>query len=203
MIMDRRKKKLTRSSALRHVIMLLVLLFSYLIQVSVMPYVVIGGVTPSLLFITVAVITVGFGKLRAFWAGAFFGILLEVMQPTVKLLNLMLYPVSALLCSLLFADKTPQQLEYARSMGRSGRNVTPMLRTPLCAALNTMVYEGVNIVYIYLRGTSINGTHIGRGILNVVMTTLLCCLLMIPLRRLLGLRVTRPNVPRPEQYKAP
>lgn len=184
----------------RHVRMLILLLLGYLTQVCIMPYVSIGGVTPSVIFPIIAVITVGFGRIRAFWAGAFYGIVLEVMQPTVALMNLIMYPASALLCSVMLADKRPQQLEYERSLGRAGRNISPLVRTPICAMLLTLIYDGLNLIYIYLRGNTPTLTSFGRGVLDVVLTTLLTLLLMIPLRRFLGFRAERAVAAAPKRY---
>ena len=46
----------------------LVIALGYLLQVCVMPYVSIGGVTPSLIYAVIAILTVGYGRLRALWA---------------------------------------------------------------------------------------------------------------------------------------
>ncbi len=184
----------------RHVRMLILLLLGYLMQVCIMPYVSIGGVTPSVIFPIIAVITVGFGRIRAFWAGAFYGIVLEVMQPTVALMNLIMYPAAALLCSVMLSDKRPQQLEYERSLGRAGRNISPLVRTPICSMLLTLVYDGLNLIYIYLRGNNPTLASFGRGILDVVLTTLLTLLLMIPLRRFLGFRTERTVAEAPKRY---
>lgn len=180
--------------------MFLVLLLAYLVQVSVMPYMRIGGITPSMIVVTIAVVTVAMGKIRAFWAGSFFGIVLEAMQPTFPLLNLMLYPISALLCSVLFSDKSVQQIDYERSVGKVGRNLTPVVRTPLCAMTIISIYEIVNIIYIYLRGTDLTFTHIGRGLLDVFLTTLLSLLLMIPIRALIGVRYEPEEEYEPQPY---
>lgn len=185
----------------RHVRMLLLLLLGYLIQTCILPYVDIAGVTPSVLFPIIAVITVGFGRIRAFWAGAFYGILLEVMQPTVALMNLILYPSAGLLCSVLCSDKSAQQLEYERSLGRAGRNISPLLRTPLCAFLLTLSYDALNLAYIYLRGTDLTAASIGRGILDVTLTTLITVVVMVPLRRFLGFRSDRSIVAAPKRYE--
>ena len=48
---------------------MLVVLLGYLCQVCVMPYFAVNNVTPSLLFAVTAIVTVCYGKLRAFWVG--------------------------------------------------------------------------------------------------------------------------------------
>lgn len=187
-------------SLLKLVKLFALLMLTYLLQVCVMPYFAIGGITPSLILVVIAIVTVAYGRIRAFWAGAFFGIVLEVMQPTRAMINLMLYPVCALLGAVIFADKSTQQLEYERSIGKAGRNASPLLRTLLCTLFNVTVYDVVNITYIYLRGASITAVNIGRGLLSVFLTVLLCLILMIPLRRFLGLRVVREEIKEPKPY---
>lgn len=194
-------RALTRSSLTRHVKMFFCVFAAYLLQMCVMPYFSVGGVTPSLLFPTIAVITVAFGKLRAFWAGAILGILLETMQPTVALLNLIMYPAASLICSVICADKTVQQLEYERSIGKAGRNITPFVRTPLCAFLLTLTYDTVNIAYIYLRGSEISAVSIGRGCMSVFLSTLITLVVMVPLRHFLGYRTRRVKVGKPQRYE--
>ena len=80
-------------------------LFGYLLQVCVMPYIRVFGVTPNLLYVIIGIITVAYGKLRAFWAGVTFGLLTQVMLPSVSYLNLGLYSLTTLFCSFPFADK--------------------------------------------------------------------------------------------------
>ncbi|MGN0763286.1 MAG: hypothetical protein ACI4MK_07850, partial [Aristaeellaceae bacterium] len=83
----------------------LVVLLGYLFQVCVMPYFSVGGVTPSLLFAVIAILTVGYGRLRALWVGGFYGIVMETMLSSLSMLNLLLYPLDAVFCSIFFADK--------------------------------------------------------------------------------------------------
>lgn len=174
--------------AWRQVRILLFAMIAYLIQMSIMPHVRILGVTPSLLFAAVAIVTVCYGKLRGFWVGAFYGMLLETLQPTHVMFSLLLYPVASLLAGVMFADKSARQLEYERSLGKAGRNVTPYLRTPMCALVNVTVYEVVNLTYIYLREGSVFADSIWRGVLNLALTTALTALVMLPVRRMLGFR---------------
>lgn len=165
-----------------------VVLLGYLVQVCVMPYLRIGDVTPSLLYALIAIITIGYGKLRALWVGCIYGILMETMCPTIRMLNLLLYPLSAGFLSMFFADKTEKRLEYERSIGKAGRNVNSYLRTMGCAAANTLIYEIVNVLYIYLGGAALTGAIIGKALLNVLWTTMLTTLIMIPVRRFLGFK---------------
>lgn len=177
-----------RQTLLRQVKLFLVILVGYLAQVSIMPYLQFGGVTPSLLLAVTAIVTVGYGMLRGLWAGMIYGIVMEIMLPTVPMLNLLFYPVSALLCSVFFADKSEARLQYERSTGRKGRNISPLLRTVLCAALNVLIYEIVNLVFMYLSGAVLTAALIQRGLTDVLATTGLTAVIMVPVRKLLGFR---------------
>lgn len=169
----------------RYLALALMIILGYLCQVCVMPYVRIFNVTPNLLFVIIGVITVAYGKLRAFWAGLCFGLLMEIMVPSVSYLNLALYPVSTLFCSFAFADKPIKTIEYERAMNRSRKELPPWLRTVLCTALNTLVYEVVNLTYVYLGGNQLTFTHLGNAFLNILFTSLLCLILLFPLRRII------------------
>lgn len=194
----------------------LVLLLGYLCQVCIMPYIAINDVTPSLIYAVIAIITVGYGKLRALWAGGFYGIVMETMLPAgLSMLNLLMYPIGALFVSIFFADKSEKKLEEERSIGRPmththdflswltdlgyrikgapGQNANPYIRTPLCALCNVLIYEVINLVYIYLGGTIPGSAHYSRALTNIIATTLLTMLLMFPVRRFLGFR--RPDQP--------
>ena len=177
-----------RQALMRQVKLILTILVGYLAHVSIIPYISVGGVSPSLLIATVAIVTVGFGMLRGLWAGMFYGIIMEIMLPTVPMLNLLFYPVSSLLCGVIFADRSAAQLQYARSIGKRGRNTSPLLRTILCAALHVSIYEFVNLIYMYLSGATLTSSLIQRGLTDVLATTALTALIMVPVRMLLGFR---------------
>ena len=188
----RRKHQFTRSLALafgREARLFLVIVLGYFIQVTFLST--LGdflGVTPMLTVCNMAVITICYGRTQAFWCGAVYGILMELLLPGTPLLNLFLYPASALLWSVPFADKSAKQLEYERSIGRAGRNRSPVLRIILCAAANSISYEAVNIIYIYLRESVLLPVHFRTGLSDVFATVLLTALLTFPLRRFFGYR---------------
>lgn len=177
--------------------LLFVLVVGYFVQVCVMPYVKIGGVSPSLLLALVAIVTVGYGRIRGFWAGCIYGILMETMLPTVRLMNLLLYPASALACGVPCADKSEARLEHERSVGKAGRNLNPYLRTTVCAGLNAAMYEIVNVVYIYLRGAQLEWAHISRALADVLLTALLALAIALPVRRFLGFKRLRADEDNP------
>ena len=177
-----------RQALSRQLKLILAILLGYLCQVAVMPYFRVGGITPSLLIATTAIVTIGYGLLRGLWTGMFYGIVMEIMLPTVPMLNLLFYPISALLCAAFFADRSEAQLQYQRSIGKRGRNISPLLRTTLFALVNTLLYEIVNLVFMYLSGAEITAKLIQRGLTDVLATTALTAVIMVPVRKLLGFR---------------
>lgn len=177
----------------RYLVLIFLTVFGYLLHVCVIPYVRIGGVSPNLLFVVIGIVTVAYGKLRAFWVGAVYGLLMQIMVPSVSYLNLGIYTISTLFCSFPFADKPLKTLEYDRAVNRTRKELPAWVRTVFCAMLNTLVYEAVNITYVYITGISLTAAHIFRGVLAVVMTGVLTLLLAFPVRRLIfGRRLNAP-----------
>ena len=79
-------------------------------------------------------------------------------------------------------------MKYAadyRAMGRKSRELPAWLRTLLCTALNILVYEVVNITYIYLGGNALRFHHFLKAFLSILYTSLLCFVLLFPLRRMI------------------
>ena len=169
----------------RYLALVLIIMFGYLGQVCVIPYIRPFGITPNLLYVVIGVITVAYGKLRAFWAGLIYGLLMEVMLPSVPYVNLALYPVSTLFCSFAFADKSLKTLEYERATSKKTRELPAWLRTVLCTALNTLIYEVVNVTYIYVGGSALLSGHIIKAVGDVLLTSVLCLILLFPLRRMI------------------
>ena len=169
----------------RYLVLLFLVPLGYLFEVCVIPYVKVGGVSPNLLYVVIGIITVAFGKLRAFWVGTIYGLLMQIMLPSVSYLNLALYSLTTLFCSFAFADKPLKTIEYERATNRSRKELAPWLRTVLCAALNTLIYEAVNVTYLYIDGAELTGAHIFRAFLDVVLTSALTLILLFPIRRLI------------------
>lgn len=177
----------------RYIVLFCLTLFGYLFEVCVMPYFKIGGVSPNLLYAVIGIVTVAYGKLRAFWVGMIYGLLMQIMIPSVSYLNLALYSLTTLFCSFPFADKPLKTIEYERATNRSRKELPPWLRTVLCAVLNVLIYEAVNVTYIYLGGTELEFGHIFRALLDVILTGLLTFVLLFPIRRLIfGRRLNAP-----------
>lgn len=177
----------------KYLILFLLTFLGYFAEVCIMPYVKIFGVTPNLLYVVIGIVTVAYGKLRAFWVGLVYGILMQIMLPSVTMLNLALYPLTTLFCSFAFADKPLKTLEYERAVNHRRKELTAWLRTVLCTMLNTFVYETVQITYIYLGGSPLTVNHFLRGLADVFFTGVLCFLLQYPVRRLIFGRRGRPQ----------
>lgn len=177
-----------RAALMRQIKLILVILLGYLAHVTIMPYLRLGDVTPSLLIATTAIVAVGYGLLRGLWTGLFYGIVMEIMLPTVPMLNLLFYPITALLSSAIFSDRSAAQLQYAQSIGKRSRNRNPLLRTVFFALFNVFCYEAVNLVYMYLSGAALSAALIMRGLTDLFATTALTAVIMIPVRKFLGFR---------------
>ena len=169
----------------RYLMLALMIVLGYLFEVCVMPYFRPFGVSPNLLYVMIGIITVAYGKLRAFWAGLCFGLLMEIMLPSVPYLNLAVYPISTLFCSFAFADKPLKTLEYERATSKKTKELPPWFRTVLCTALNVLIYEVVNLTYIYLGGSTLSIDHIAKAFADILLSSLLCLALLFPLRRLI------------------
>ena len=169
----------------RYLALGLITLFGYLCEVCVMPYIRPFDISPNLLFVVIGVVTVAYGKLRAFWVGVVYGLLMEIMLPSVTFVNLAMYPVSTLFCSFAFADKPLKTLEYERAVNKKKKEMPAWLRTVLCTALNTLVYEVINLTYIYIGGNQLTLIHFLRSFGDIILTSLLCLILLVPLRAII------------------
>lgn len=169
----------------RYTALAMIIILGYLCEVCIMPYIRPFGISPNLLYVVIGVITVAYGKLRAFWAGMIYGLLMEIMLPSAPYLNLAIYPISTLFCSFAFADKPLKTIEYERATNRKRRDLPAWLRTVLCTALNMLIFETVNVTYIYLGGSVLTISHFIKAFASIVLTSLLCLILLFPLRRII------------------
>ena len=195
-----KNRRLFRLALRREFRLFVLIILGYLCQVCIIPYLQIGRITPLLTMTVIATITVAYGRIQAFWCGAIYGILMEVMLPSRELFQLLLYPSAALVGAILFPDKSMQQLEYERSIGKPGLNRSPIMRTIGCAAVNTLVYEIVNLVYVYLRESVMSVSHITTAFLIILYTTCLTALMILPVRRFLGYRLEHQKPAPPQRY---
>ncbi|MBQ8162341.1 MAG: hypothetical protein IJ083_16565 [Clostridia bacterium] len=188
-------------SVLREVLLFAAIFLGYLIQVCVLPNFPFLSLQPFMLFTVMATVTVCYGRLRAFWCGAIYGILMEIMLSTYQLMNLLFYPAVAMLCSVLFADKSAQQLEYEKNIGKSGRDRSPYLRTFLCAQVYSVFYEVVNLAYLYLRESLFPLNLVLRGLWAILLCSIFALIVMLPLRMFFGYPIRRRVVPKVVPYQ--
>ena len=73
-------------------------------------------------------------------------------------------------------------------MGKSARNLNPVLRTIGCSAMNIAIYEAVNLIYVYLTGVDWTFNHLSRALISIVYCVAITMVIMIPLRRFLGIK---------------
>ena len=93
---------------------LILTVLAYLIQTCVMNHLTIRGVSGSVIFAVIAVLTVSCGKKYAFCASCLIGVMVESMLSNVPGLYVIAYPVIAMLSAQAFADRTDRQLEQRR-----------------------------------------------------------------------------------------
>ena len=182
---NRTIRKYQTSFFRRYLMLAFIIVFGYLLEVCVIPYIHPFGVSPNILFVMIGIVTVAYGKLRALWVGIIYGLLMEIMLPTVPYINIAIYPISTLFCSFAFADKPLKTLEYERATNKKSRELAPWLRTVLCTALNMTIYETVNITYIYIGGSPLTASHFLKAFGSIILTCLLCLILLFPLRRMI------------------
>lgn len=164
----------------------LLVLLAYLLQATVAHHIAIGGVAPNLAFALAAVVTVALGKKYTFCLSMAVGYLLEIMLPALDYINLIAYPVCAMIPAIFLADKSERALEERQALGKKTTQLEPHIRTLLCACISTLFFEVVNVFYTFLSGVSLNAAHFGRAIFDVVYTVAITFVLQYPLRRWLG-----------------
>ncbi len=157
-------------------------LFAYLLQATVALHISLWDVAPNLALAVLGMVSVGLGRKYTFFMSLTVGYLLEIMMPMLDFMNLILYPVCAMLGALMFSDKSERKLEEERSTGKRGVMLHAHLRTPLCAAVSVLVFQTVNLVYIYLNGVVIDSGHLTRAVIDVLYTSAIAGVLQFPLR---------------------
>lgn len=166
----------------------LLTLLAYLLQATAANYMAIWSIAPNIALAMTAVVSVALGRKYTFLMALTIGYLLEIMLPALDYINLILYPVCALLGALAFSDKSERKLEEERSLDKRRRgNMPAHLRTVLCALVSIVVFESVNIMYIYLNGILIDGDQLQRAFISIVYTTALAGVLQFPIRWWLGI----------------
>lgn len=163
------------------------ILLCYLLQSTVAGYLAVWSVAPNLALAIIAVVSVALGRKYTFFISLATGYLLEIMMPALDYLNLILYPVCALLGALAFSDKSERKLEEERSLNKRGGNLPAHIRTILCALLSIFVFEAVHLIYIYLNGVDLDFGHYRRAFISVAYTTVFAAALQFPIRWWLGI----------------
>ena len=161
-------------------------LLAYLLQATVAERIAIGGIAPNIALALIAIVTVCLGRKYTFLMSMTVGYLLEIMLPALDYINLIIYPVCAMLGALVFSDKSERKLEEERAQGKRAQQWNPHLRTPLCAGLSIVVFEGINVIYTYLSGVSIGSLQISRALIDVVYTILIAAVFQFPIRWWMG-----------------
>ena len=191
---------------------LILIIVFYLIQVCIVPYFEPFGISPNLLMVIIAILTVSFGKKYAFVSSAIIGILLESMLQNLRSFYVLIYPTLALIFAQVFADMTEMQREIKRinitkndhgsahATGRFGQkkrfilrfkrntadDLNPHLRILLNAICLTASFHMIMLAYHILNGVNIQFYHI-VNILSSTFYTAICSLLMFPVRFMLGM----------------
>ena len=189
---------------------LLITVLAYLVQVCVMHYLAIGGITGSALFAALAILTVSLGRKYTFCASCMIGMMMECMLGNVPGLYVIAYPVIAMICATFFADMSDRQRERRRMINdirRSRRgegkglkkwlnrlmginrdgDLPAHLRIVLCAGLMDLILNVVLTAYMYLIDVEIGFIHMARALASVIYTMGLTALLMVPVRYFLGM----------------
>lgn len=164
----------------------LLTLLAYLLQATVAVHISIWDIAPNIALAIVAIVSIGLGRKYTFFMALAIGYFLEIMLPVMDYMNLILYPVCAILGALMFSDKSERRLEEERSTGRRSLVLNAHLRTPLCAAVSVFVFEAVHLVYIYLSGVTMDSGHISRALINVLYSAALSGAMQFPIRWWLG-----------------
>ncbi len=189
---------------------LLITVLAYLVQVCVMHYLPIGGVTGSAIFAALGILTVSLGRKYTFCASCIIGMAMECMLGNVPGLYVIAYPVIAMICAAFFADMSDRQRErrrmindIRRSRRGEGKGVIRLfnrltginrdgdlpahLRIVLCAGLMDLILNIVLTAYMYLIDVEIGMVHVGRALGSVIYTMGLTALVMVPVRYFLGM----------------
>ena len=161
-------------------------LLAYLLQATVPFHITLWDVSPNIALAMVAVVSIGLGRKYTFLMSLAIGYLLEIMLPALDYINLILYPVCAMLGALAFSDKSERKLEEERSTGKRTKMLNPHLRTPLCALVSMLVFKAVNLMYIYLSGVSLTWLHILQAFIDIGYSTAIAAVIQFPARWWLG-----------------
>ncbi len=166
-------------------------LLTYLLQATVSVHLGIAGVAPNFAIAIMAVVSVALGRKYTFIIALTVGYLLEIMMPSLDYIDVILYPVCAMLGALFFADKSERRMEEDRSTGKQTLRLPARLRTVFSALVSIFVFETVHLLYIYLIGIHLDFGHYSRALISMLYTTLLAGVLQFPIRYWFGIHKIR------------
>ncbi|MBO2517669.1 MAG: hypothetical protein CW338_10475 [Clostridiales bacterium] len=170
---------------------LLLSIFFFLFEVCVMSDLTIAGVNGYLLFAFLGVVIVSLGRKYAYCVSMFFGICLYCSVQSLGLLDLVMYPVCALLASLPFADRSEKKREQRALDGKSGDDLPAPFRILFSCAMMCAIYHTVCIAYSFLSNSVFTIGHIARALLSILYTEGLTVIIMFPCRAALGIYAQR------------
>lgn len=162
-------------------------LLAYLLQATLAIHISLWDVAPNIALSIVSIITIALGRKYTFLMSLSIGYLLEILLPTMDYLNLILYPVVAMLGALAFSDKSERRLEEERTTGKRTRTLSPHIRTPLCAMLSMLVFESVHLIYIFLNGYDLEAPHFFRTLVSILYSGFIAGILQFPIRWWFGI----------------
>ena len=165
----------------------LLTLLAYLLQAAVAQRIAIGGVAPNLAIALISIVSVALGRKYTFVMSLTVGYLLEIMLPALNYFSMIGYPVCCFLGALAFSDKTERKLEELRTMGKSGKQLNPHVRTVLCTLLSVSLFEFIHLFYTYLTGVALENLQYGRALTAILYSCVLAAILQFPLRWWLGI----------------
>lgn len=166
---------------------------AYLLQVTAMPLMDFQSVSPNIAIVYLSIIIVGYGRQHGLVASLIIGILMEIMLANLNYFYLLLYPSIAVLSMLVFADKTERRLEMERATRKYKGNRNPLLRSISCTLYMSLLYELISIGYGLLIGMEASSNTLLRSAIFLGYNALLCSIVMLPLRKFLGLKFVFPK----------
>lgn len=160
------------------------------------------SVSPNIAIVYLSIIIVGYGRQHGLVASLIIGILMEIMLANLNYFYLLLYPSIAVLSMLVFADKTERKLEMERATRKYKGNANPLLRSINCTLYMSALYEIISVGYGLLIGMETSTNTLLRSTIFLGYNALLCTIVMLPLRKFLGLKFVFPKFGK-QAVKAP
>lgn len=166
----------------------LLTLLTYLLQISVSPLIPVFDIAPNIALAVIAVVSVALGMKYTVLMSFVIGYFLEITLPAVNYVNLLLYPISAILCAMMFADKSERAIAEYRARQKQLKQLNPHLRTVLCAAASITFFELILLLYTNLNGVTLTFDRFVNAFISIVYTTVLAAVLQFPIRWLFRVR---------------